>query len=383
MNIVLYAPAGLSLPSLLPPLSPHAVQAVQGELKDIAPTLTALVATPPGLVVVAGWGSDPSAWPAVEALCRAWPHTTVAAHWPEAQPQDWLQLMQIGVREVAPAQGQAAWAPLLERAQRRWQLSQPQHSKVLGVWSCKDTDLGGCVAANLAQAASELSSSPVLLIDLNLPFGDVDMHLSPPADTKDLADIAAEVDRLDASLLHSLVHRVNERLHVVVSPSSLDKVMSLQHDHVRRLIGLCARHYPLVVLDLGAGFDPLTLSVLPQLDEVVVLTANQLPALRRASHQLRLLKALEVDEARIVVAANTAADQGPLSAADIEQVLGRRLDRPLKSDPQAIHEALVVGQPLVTCRPRSPLSPSLQQWAADLLGVAAQRPTLWQRLKSR
>jgi pilus assembly protein CpaE len=83
---------------------------------------------------------------------------------------------------------------------------------------------GGAGATFLATSFAHALSARgarVALIDLNLHVGDAALFLSDQAASMTLADLAAQAERLDGSLLESAMLRCGAGLHVLAAPRDL------------------------------------------------------------------------------------------------------------------------------------------------------------------
>lgn len=322
MNILLFASGAWPIDDALLDPQQHQIERVKGNLSEL---VQAASARQPHLVLVTGFEPGSGLLRELESLCMALPQATVVVYQPQVSPDLLMDMMRAGVRDVLTDCQPATVRQVLERALIRFQNAQPFKSKVLGVITVKDGDWGSCVTANLGYALAQLSHARVLLVDLSLPFGDLDMYLTDQTDLKDLVDISAEADRLDRSLLESMVHHVTPNLHLIVSPTSFHKVVRVQPDQIKRLVDIASRHYNYVVLDMGTSLDQVCLSVLNQVDEICLVASSILPSIRRASQIVKLLKTLDYADDMVSVVVNRFDEQGPISRQEMEKAMGKSI----------------------------------------------------------
>lgn len=380
MNILLYAPGAWPIEDALLDPHQHQIERVKGGLSELVQVASARQSD---LILVTGFESSNGFLRELESLCAALPQATVVVYQPQISPGLLMDMMRAGVRDVLTDCQPPTVRQVTQRALIRFQHAQPFKSRVLGVISAKDGDWGSCVTANLGYALAQLSQARVLLVDLSLPFGDLDMYLTDQSELKDLVDISAESDRLDRSLLESMVHHVTPNLHLIVSPTSFHKVVRVQPEQIKRLVEIASRHYNYVVLDMGTSLDQVCLSVLNQVDEIALVASSILPSIRRASQIIKLLKTLEYADEMVSVVVNRFDEQGPVSRSEMEKTMGKSVRCHLSLDQAHMQESLLGGKAIVEIRPDSSFAQAIRAWASQISGVPIHKKSLWQRLRMK
>jgi pilus assembly protein CpaE len=382
MKIVTYSPQSWEVPGTqLEPGQQQAVRLIGGP-EDM---VRQLAVRKPDLVFLAGFDpTEPRYIEEVEKLCLALPGAAIVALHPQAQPELLLSLMRAGVREVITDSASETLQQVIERAQLRTKgPSISNQGRVFGFVSSKGGDGSSCIAANLAFALAQVPDTRVLAVDLSLPFGDLDMYLTGNNHLQDLADISSQSERLDQSLLDSMVQHLSSTLDLIPSPATFEKIVHIEPERVSRLIHLAANFYNFILVDLGSSFDQLGIWVLEHLDELCIVSTPSLPSLRRAGQLLKLSNEFEKPVSHIEIILNRADTSARLSGTEIENIIGRPIDKRLPSDFEAVQGSLLTGQPLLQAAPKSRLSRTIIEWASHLTGSNHNKQSLWQRLKIR
>jgi len=380
MKILLYAPDAWPIDDSLLDPQRHEIERIKGTLPELVKVATA---QKPDLLLLTGFAADGYFLKVLETLCLALPAATVAVYQPQVSPAQLVDMMRAGVRDVIGDCQPTTVQQLLERAVARLQSAQPFKSKVLGVITSKDGDWGSCVSANLGHCLAEMTQARVLLIDLSLPFGDLDMYLTNQTDMKDLVDISAEAGRMDSSLLDSMVHHLTPNLHLIVSPISFEKVLRVQPENIRRLIDIATRNYNYVVLDMGTAMDQLCLSVLSQMDEICLVASSILPSIRRVSQILKLLKTLDYADDTISVVVNRFDEKGPISQQEMEKVINKPIRCHLALEHAVMQNSLLTGKSIMELEPQSKFALAIREWTSQITGQPIHKRTLWQRLRMK
>jgi pilus assembly protein CpaE len=380
MNIVAYSPEPWEVPDIQLELGgQHQLARLVGELGGMVRQLTT---QKPDLVFLVGFDpTDPHYIQELEKLCLALPHAAIVALHPQAQPELLLSLMRAGVREVIIDSAPETLQQVIGRAHVRTKGASISQGRVFGFVSSKGGDGSSCIAANLAFALSQGPDTRVLAIDVSLPFGDLDMYLTGDNHPQDLADISSQSDRLDQSLLDSMVQHLSPSLDLIPSPTTFDKIVHIEPSRVSELIHIATNFYDYILVDFGSFLDQVGIWVLEHLDELCIVCTPSLPSLRRAGQLLKLWKESEKPISCVEIILNRADTSVPISSSEIEKVIGRPINKRFPTDAEAVQESLLIGQSILQVAPRSKLSKTFVDWAAHLTGSSPIKHSLWQRLK--
>jgi pilus assembly protein CpaE len=379
MNIVVYSPKLWEVPDAQLSQGQHKVSRLVGVPGGMVRQITA---QNPDFVLIVGFDpAEPHYIQEVEKLCLALPQAAVVVLHPQAQPELLLSLMRAGVREVIVDSTPETLKQVIERAQLRTKGPIISQGRVIGFVSSKGGDGGSCIAANLAFALSQVSNTSVLAVDVSLPFGDLDMYLTGDNHPQDLADISSQSDRLDQSLLDSVVQHLNPALDLIPSPATFEKILEIDPERVSKLIQIAKDYYDYILVDLGSSFDQVGTWVLEHIDQLCIVTTPSLPSLRRAGQLLKLWKEFDKSMSRIEIIFNRADITVSISSAQIEKLIGRPITKRVPSDAEAVQESLMIGQSLLKGSPNSKLSKTIVEWAAELTGSSQRKLSIWERLK--
>ncbi|NTU93942.1 MAG: AAA family ATPase [Chlorobiaceae bacterium] len=381
MNIVAYTSRPWEVSDTQIEQGQHQLVRLVGEL---GPMVRQLTSQKPDLVFLVGFEpTEPQYIQEVEKLCLALPNVAIVALHPQTQPELLLSLMRAGVREVIVDSAPETLQQVIKRVHLRAKGGSVSRGRVLGFVSAKGGDGSSCLAANLAFALSLESGIRVLAVDLSFPFGDLDMYLTGENHPQDLTDISSQSDRLDQSLLDSMVQHISPTLDLIPSPATFEKIVHIEPERVSELIHLASNFYGYILVDFGSSIDQVGIWVFEHVDELCIVFTPSLPSLRRAGQLLKLCKEFERPMSNIEIILNRADTSDSISSAEIEKVIGRSISKRVPSDYEALQGSLLTGQPFLQVAPKSKLSKTIIDWSAQLTGSSHRKPSLWERLKIR
>ena len=253
--------------------------------------------------------------------------------------------------------------------------------KVLAFIPCKGGSGATFLATSLGYQLSE--SRSVLLIDLNLQFGDAlsFVHEGRPPST--LADVARGIDRLDASFLAASTVRVAPNFSIMAAPDDHAQAVEITPAQVDAILAVAVQHYDFVVLDLGRSVDNLSIKALDRADTIYPVLQAGLPSIRNAKKMLAIFKSLDYGAAKIALIVNRFDRKGEIGVAEIERTLGKFTIHTVPNSYKHVTTAIDRGEPLVT----SARSDPVLRIVAELADTLSPRPpaprNMFERLLAR
>jgi len=248
--------------------------------------------------------------------------------------------------------------------------------RLIAVFSPKGGVGTTTVAVNVAAALAGKHPDQVLIIDLDLQFGQVATHLNVTTRLT-IADFARdEVALHDPGMLPAFTDRHTSGLAVLAAPSTPDAGAAISEAAVREIMDTAARAYRYVVVDAGSGLDARSEAVLRRATDAVIVVTPEFPAIK-AVHALRELltsSGVELNESMFVL--NQIFAREILRLRDIEEALETKIAMTIPYDAFAFLKSVNEGVPVVIGAPRSAAAEQLSHLAARLAGAeSAAAPT--------
>jgi pilus assembly protein CpaE len=246
----------------------------------------------PDLMLVDGMCCDPDELTLVEQVTLAQPSLAVILLCATQTPEFLIQSMRAGVREVLPSPAPAA---ALEAAVARVSAKLAgtrgkSPGRVLAFMPCKGGSGATFLATNLSWQLAE--SRTVLLVDLNLQFGDALSFVHDGKPQATVADVARDISRLDATLLAASTVKVTPNFSILAAPEDLAHAMEVKPEHVDAILDVAVAQYDFVVLDLGRVLDTLTIRALDRAQRVYPVMQSALPHVRHAARLMQVFRSL-------------------------------------------------------------------------------------------
>ncbi len=320
----------------------------------------------PGLLVIDGMCCDPSELGPLAQALAAQPQLGVVLMCAQQAPEFLIRAMRLGVRDVLPSPAPAeALRAAVERLQERLPGPAAQaRGQLLAFLPCKGGSGATFLATNLGYQLAEARS--VLLIDLNLQFGDALAMVHDQESAFTLADVARDIQRLDAALLAACAVKVTPRFSVLAAPRDFAEAVEVQPSHLEAIIQLALQSHDFVLLDLGRNLDPGSLKAMDLADHLFMVLQAELPALRHARRLQQLFGTLGYPEGKAEWIVNRYEKTSDIGLAEIARTLGVERLRTVANDYREVCAAVNQGAALPQLARSSPVTRNLAELALSL-----------------
>lgn len=320
----------------------------------------------PNLMLIDGMCCDPNELVQIEYISSHFPKIAVILLCATQTPEFLINSMRVGVREVlpSPVSAEALSAAVSRIAAKMKGVQGKSPGKILAFMPCKGGSGATFLATNLGYQLAETKS--VLLIDLNLQFGDAlsFVHDAKPITT--LADIAHDISRLDASFLAASTVKISDNYHILAAPEDLSQAMEVKPEHMDAILSLAISHYDFVLLDMSRNLDTLAIKALDRASRIFPVLQASLPGLRNASKLLAVYKSLGYPAGKIELIVNRYEKGGDVSLEDIKRALGTQRMHLVPNSFKEVNASINQGTALAEVSRSNAVTKNLAEFALSL-----------------
>jgi pilus assembly protein CpaE len=243
-------------------------------------------------------------------------------------------------------------------------IAQRKTGKIVAVFSTKGGVGKTTIATNLAVELASHGRKSVVLMDLDLQFGDVAIMLdSIPIRT--IADIAKE-EEIDSELVEACLLTHKSGVRMLASPLRPEQAEIVTAKHVEAILSLLAESYDFIVVDMPQGLNDITLAALDAADRILLVTTLELPAIKNARLCLEIMEALGYGEEKVRLVVNRSSRDIGLSIEETEKTLRRTVDIHIPSDGRVVVPSVNKGVPFVTSYPSARISQTIRDLAREV-----------------
>jgi pilus assembly protein CpaE len=278
----------------------------------------------------------------------------------ESSPDLLQDAVRVGVRDlVSPDSPDASLRGSLElaletatrrRAALRNALETETASKVITVVSPKGGAGKTALATNLAVGLARVAPNEVVIVDLDLQFGDVGhaLRLTPE---RTIADMARAGSNLDATTVKAFLTPHPSGCFVLCAPDSPADADDVKPQLLGSAIDLLAEMFRYVVIDTGAGLDEATLTAVEHATDLVLISATDVASARGLRKGVEVLDLLGFTNQRRHFALNRADARVGITIQDVESTVGLDVAFTIPSA-RAVPTSMNQGSPVLESDPR-------------------------------
>jgi len=311
----------------------------------------------------------------VERAVAAGPASaTVMVYSTKADADLLLRCMRAGAREyLVPPFGSPLLSQALIRAASRLesqekvevaQETRTASGKCLTFMGAKGGTGVTTLACNFAVALRQNSQKSTLIIDLDLPFGDVALNLGLLPEYSSV-DALRSVERLDPNLLKNLVMKHSSGLSVLPTTGKLDLYQASIAD-VDKLLRVARDSFDYVVVDIGARLDLMQTELFEKSQVVYLVTQAGIPELRNSNRLIsQFFNQPESPRLEVIVNRHEAKAFG-VTDSDMTRALTRPAQWKIPNDFSSVRQMQINATPLALAN--SPVSREIQRMAKTLSG---------------
>ncbi|HZC32923.1 MAG TPA: response regulator [Candidatus Bathyarchaeia archaeon] len=241
--------------------------------------------------------------------------------------------------------------------------------RIIAVHSPKGGVGTSTIATNIAMAAAKLRPDRVIIVDLDLQFGQVATHLNLiPRQT--IADVVRDDAALrEPDLLRTYATRHDSGLHVLAAPTGPEAAALITPSHVDRILGTLLQSYDQVVIDTGSWLDERTLRVFEHAENVLFVMNPEIAALKAMSALIEYLNEAGTVADKSTFILNNMFGREILKLRDVESALGMKIETELPYDPFLYLKAVNEGVPIVLGAPQSAAATRLTALSGTAFGA--------------
>lgn len=201
----------------------------------------------------------------------------------------------------------------------------PEVTRVITVISPKGGVGKTSIATNLAIGLAEKNPMDVVLVDLDLQFGDISstLDIAPVSTMEDALGPAAAGDNLVLKTMLTVHASSFYVLPGADSPAANENVSGQQ---IKRLIDQLSSLFQFIVIDTPAGLDEPTLAALERTDDAILVSTMDVSCVRGVRKEALLLGELGLLPQSRMLALNLADRQSGMKIKDVEAVVGMPVD---------------------------------------------------------
>ena len=218
--------------------------------------------------------------------------------------------------------------------------------KIISIYSPKGG--AGCttVAVNLSIALNNEDTRTVL-VDANLQFGDVAIFVNEQGKNT-ILELAPRVDDLEMDVVEDiLIKHAASGLRILAAPQRPEMADQISTEQFTKVVQYLQKMYAYVVVDTSHILSDVVLSMFDISDVIVLLTTQEIPAIKNARLFFDLLQNMGLGQERIVFAMNRYDRRIGITPERVSENLKHQISVTIPLDEKVVITAVNRGVPFM------------------------------------
>lgn len=217
---------------------------------------------------------------------------------------------------------------------------------VITVFSTKGGVGKTFISINLAIALKKQSQNRVVLVDLDLDFGNAALALNiVPKYT--LSDVVDDIKNIDQDLIESYLIPHESGIKILPANGKPQLTEFINAQHIEIILRLLQKSFDYVIIDMPARFCEPVNPALVIADKLFVVTTPEVATIRNVKSSLITLNDLNYPKSKIRIILNCADSRGLIKTKDVETTLNGSIYGIINVDYKSAITSLNEGIPVV------------------------------------
>ena len=218
--------------------------------------------------------------------------------------------------------------------------------KIITVYSPKGGTGCTTIAVNLAIALNN-EDTRTALVDANLQFGDVAVFVNEQGKNT-ILELAPRVDELEPDVVEEiLIRHEASGIRILAAPQRPEMAEKISADQFAKVLQFLQRMYAYVVVDTSSILTDVVLSTIDISDVIVLVTTQEIPAIKNARLFLDLLQTMGINKGKIVFAMNRYDKRIAITPERVSDNLKHEVSVTIPLDEKVVITAVNRGVPFM------------------------------------
>lgn len=237
--------------------------------------------------------------------------------------------------------------------------------KVISIISTKGGVGKTTITTNLGASLTHVYNHRVVLIDLDLQFGDVSVFLNI-IPKKSIVELINEVNEINEENVNDYLVQHSSGIYVLPGPLQPEKADLVLEEHVKAIINSLKQCFDFIIIDTPPVFNDPVLMSLELSDEIFVISTLDLPTIKNVKVGLDIMESLKIDTSKIKIILNKSSMEIGITWQEVQKALNYPVACYLPDNPELVGICVNKGDPFVLSEPQETITKIVNRFASRL-----------------
>lgn len=236
-------------------------------------------------------------------------------------------------------------------------------AKIITVFGTKGGVGTTTVATNLAALLSKMGVKDVILLDLNLQFGNAALFINAKPQYS-LVDIAKNLDSIDLNIFKNTIPKNPDGIHILTGPQKIEDAEYFEPRHLAKILEMLKSLFQIIIIDTRSSFDEFTLKVFDESDTIFIISNLEFPTIYNTKNILELFRLMEYTDEKVKVVINRYDEKDASIAEDLTRIYPYPISWKVPNhDYPSMANMVNYGTPVAIKLPKAKVSQLLREMA--------------------
>jgi pilus assembly protein CpaE len=216
--------------------------------------------------------------------------------------------------------------------------------KIVTFFSSKGGVGKSVLALNTSIALSKEGRKRILLIDMDLQFGDISILVNQ-YNSKTILDAIDEGQIEGYENFKPYLYKYNENLDMLFAPGKPEASEYIVKETIEKIINTVRNNYDFILIDTGVNYNDNTLYILDISEKILVVSTMEIVALKNTKLGLKVMQSLGYDNSKVKLVINRFNTSYGIVKKDVEDVFKDNIFVMVPEEEKTVSMSVNKGEP--------------------------------------
>ena len=235
---------------------------------------------------------------------------------------------------------------------------QNHDAEIISFFSAKGGVGKSVLALNISLIMHEKFNKKVLLIDLDLQFGDIALMINKQSELT-IKELFDDSPITSFESIKPYLYKYKENCDMLFAPKDPESAEYISNEQIKSILDILKKHYDVIIIDTGVNYDEVTLNALDISDQIIIVSNLEVTGLKNTKLSLRVMQSLNYDESKVKILINMSHEKFGVTKANVQKAFNFSILGYIPEDIKLVRNSINTGIPLVASKNSSLYKPLL------------------------